>query len=66
MSRRKRDRFDRIDDSRIMGNPYDWTRWKVKRRTGRWVVLDALGNEIFETRTEEEAKAWKDKQRPVG
>jgi len=49
-----------------MGNPYDWTRWKVKRRTGRWVVLDALGNEIFETRTEEEAKAWKDKQRPVG
>jgi len=58
--------MDRIDDSRIMGNPFDWTRWKVKRRAARWVVLDALGNPIFEGATEQEATDWKEKQRRGG
>jgi hypothetical protein len=56
--------MDRIDDSSIMGNPYDWTRWKVQRRANGWVVVDALGNEIFETATEQEAVTWKEERRP--
>jgi hypothetical protein len=55
--------MDRIDDSSIMGNPFDVTRWRVEQRGDLWVVLDALGNVIAEHATEAEARAWWEDQR---
>ena len=47
-----------IDDRSISGNPFDASRWAVKREGSGWVVLDALGNVIHESPTEAAANAW--------
>jgi len=53
-----RKRVTSIDDRSISGNPYDATKWAVRRRRGGWVVLDGLGNEIHEAPTKAAAFAW--------
>lgn len=50
--------FKGIDDRSISGNPYDASKWLVKRRGEGWVVLDDVGNPIHEARTKAAATAW--------
>ena len=47
-----------IDDSSIMGNPFDQSKWSVEGRGSHWVALDALGNVIHTASTKEAADQW--------